>query len=135
MSYVIAFLGFLLSSSSNYSLTVEVKNVPNNKGNVYVGLFRPQDEWPTYGKQFKGKVVSAVKGKTVVTFTGLPAGKYALAVYHDENKNNKLDKNLVGMPTEIYGFSNNARATFSAPDFSDAQISLSKSITHSILLK
>ncbi|MBM3160994.1 MAG: DUF2141 domain-containing protein [Bacteroidetes bacterium] len=135
MSYVLAFLSVFLSPSNKYSLTVEVKNVPNNKGTVYVGLFRPQDEWPTYGKQFKGKVVSAVKGKTMVTFTGLSSGKYALAVYHDENKNNKLDKNLVGMPTEIYGFSNNARATFSAPEFSDAQITLTKSMTHSILLK
>lgn len=135
MSYVLAFLSLFLSASNKYSLTVEVKNVPNNKGAVYVGLFRPQDEWPTYGKQFKGKVVSAVKGKTMVTFSGLPAGKYAIAVYHDENKNSKLDKNLVGMPTEIYGFSNNARATFSAPEFSNAQINLSKSMTHSILLK
>mgnify|MGYP002631226291 CR=1 FL=1 len=135
MTYIFAFLSLFLASSNKYSLTVEVKNVPNNKGSIYVGLFRQQDKWPEYGKQYKGKVVSAVKGKTIVTFTDLPAGKYALAVYHDENKNNKLDKNIFGVPIEIYGFSNNARATFSAPDFSDADISLTKSMTHSILLK
>ena len=39
----------------------------------------------------------------------LPAGNYAVQVMHDENENNKLDTNFMGMPIEGYGFSNNPR--------------------------
>ena len=46
---------------------------------------------------------------TTVTFDGVPAGRYALMVIHDENGNGRLDTNLVGMPVEGYGFSNNPR--------------------------
>ena len=40
-------------------------------------------------------------------FTDLPAGVYAVSVFHDENMNQKLDKNFVGVPKEEYGASNN----------------------------
>ena len=40
-------------------------------------------------------------------FKDLPPGTYAVQVMHDENENNKLDTNFLGIPTEGYGFSNN----------------------------
>lgn len=49
----------------------------------------------------------------------LKPGKYAVAVYHDENGNRKLDRNFTGIPREEYGFSNDARGVMSAPDFKD----------------
>ncbi|WP_243713623.1 DUF2141 domain-containing protein [Luteimonas terrae] len=56
---------------------------------------------------------------TRVTFDGVPAGRYALMVIHDENGNGTLDTNLVGMPVEGYGFSNNPRVT-RKPTFEEA---------------
>jgi uncharacterized protein (DUF2141 family) len=53
-------------------------------------------------------------------FEDIPPGTYALAVIHDENMNGKLDTNWLGIPTEGYGFSNDAKALLSAPSFSDA---------------
>jgi uncharacterized protein (DUF2141 family) len=53
-------------------------------------------------------------------FLDIPPGTYALVVVHDENMNSKLDNNWLGIPTEGYGFSNNAKAMFSAPSFSAA---------------
>ena len=54
-------------------------------------------------------------------FEGLPAGDYALQVIHDENDNGDLDKNLLGIPSEDYGFSRNPkawrRATFDEAKF------------------
>ncbi len=126
---------FLSPSPNNYSLEVSVSNVPTGKGNVFVGLYRPKDVWPEFGKQFKGKIVQAEKGTTKIVFENLPEGTYALAVYHDENKNGVLDKNLVGMPTEVYGFSNNARRTFSAPTFEEAKFTIQKDTKHSIWVK
>ena len=53
-------------------------------------------------------------------FEDIPPGTYALAVVHDENMNGKLDTNLLGIPKEGYGFSNDAKALLGAPSFSAA---------------
>jgi uncharacterized protein (DUF2141 family) len=53
-------------------------------------------------------------------FEDIPPGTYALAVIHDENMNGKLDTNMLGIPTEGYGFSNNAKALLGTPSFSAA---------------
>lgn len=60
---------------------------------------------------------------TAVTFDGVPAGRYALMVIHDENGNGRLDTNLVGMPVEGYGFSNNPRV-MRKPTFEEAAFDL-----------
>jgi uncharacterized protein (DUF2141 family) len=69
------------------------------------------------------------------TFKDLLQGDYAFAIYHDENKNSKLDKNMLGVPTEYYGFSNNARRTFSAPSFQESSFDLNKDVKQTIGLK
>jgi uncharacterized protein (DUF2141 family) len=45
-------------------------------------------------------------------------------VFADENGNGKLDTNLVGMPTERYGFSNDAKGNRGAPEFDAAAIAV-----------
>jgi uncharacterized protein (DUF2141 family) len=51
----------------------------------------------------------------------LEFGEYALAIYQDVNDNGKIDKNLIGIPTEPYAFSNNYKPTVKAPAFSDCR--------------
>ena len=53
-------------------------------------------------------------------FEDIPPGTYALVAIHDENMNGKLDTNLLGIPTEGYGFSNDVKALLGAPSFSAA---------------
>ena len=59
---------------------------------------------------------------TVVTIQNVPKGTWAVLAYQDENQNDKLDRNLIGIPRENYGFSRDARGKFGPPDFSDAAI-------------
>lgn len=121
--FTLALLGLL---GESYDLEVQIEGIPNSKGTLFIGLFNSSATFPEYGKQMKG-VVQSHEGKThVYRFKNLPKDSYALAVYHDENKNGKLDKNLFGAPTEAYGFSNNARETFSAPSFEAARIKLDR---------
>lgn len=56
-------------------------------------------------------------------FEDIPPGTYALVVIHDENMNGKLDRNVLGIPTEGYGFSNDPKSVFHAPSFSAASFS------------
>jgi len=53
-------------------------------------------------------------------FEDIPPRTYALTVIHDENMNGKLDTNWLGIPTEGYGFSNDAKALLGAASFSAA---------------
>jgi uncharacterized protein (DUF2141 family) len=55
---------------------------------------------------------------------GLVPGRYAVSVIHDQNGNGKLDTNLVGLPTEGYGFSRDARGTIGPPGFEAAAFDL-----------
>ncbi|GAA4380907.1 DUF2141 domain-containing protein [Hymenobacter koreensis] len=57
----------------------------------------------------------------VVIPVELEPGEWAVAITQDVNNNDKLDKNMVGIPTEPYGFSNNFRPRFSAPGFDDCK--------------
>ena len=116
----LAFLG------ATYDLEVQVEGIPNKKGTLFIGLFNSSATFPNYGKQYKGVVVTHEGKSHVYKFKNLPKDTYALAIYHDENKNGKLDKNLFGAPTEAYGFSNNARETFSSPSFEAAKVVLDR---------
>jgi len=58
-----------------------------------------------------------IDGKVQLTLKGLPYGRYAVAVFHDENGNGVLDKKLMGIPKEAYGTSNNGRGRFGPPDY------------------
>lgn len=134
-----SFLGFLMFSSlttpASFNLTVNINGFTTNQGKSRIALYRSVDPFPETNGQFKAKIVSIENLKSSVTFENLSKGSYAIAVFHDKNSNGILDKNLLGIPTEKYGFSNNARETFSAPSFQSASISVDKTKIISIYIK
>lgn len=65
-------------------------------------------------------VIKVRKSQARCTFEEIPPGTYAIGVIHDENMNGELDTNLLGVPKEGYGFSNDARALLGAPTFAAA---------------
>jgi uncharacterized protein (DUF2141 family) len=100
-------------------LTVKVDHVKNDRGAVLAALYDSEASFmkqPLARATFK---VKAANGEVSYVFHDLPAGKYALAVFHDENDNGQLDKNFVGIPKEGYGFSN-SNASARPPGFSQA---------------
>jgi len=58
-------------------------------------------------------------------FPALPDGVYAVSVFHDENMNERLDKNFMGVPKESYGASNNPKKKMGPPNFDEAKFQLS----------
>ncbi len=105
------------------TLSVEVRGIKKSVGKIFVAVFRKKDDFPSYSGRFKYSIVDAKVGNTTANIE-LPNDTYAVAVFHDVNDNTVLDKNMFGVPTEIYGFGNNARGTFSAPSFEEAAIEL-----------
>ncbi len=89
-----------------------------------VGLFNNPDRFLDESESVLG-VQKDVESSTVTfNIKGLKSGVYAVSIYHDENANNELDTNFLGIPKEPYAFSNNARGSFGPPSFEDCQFVL-----------
>jgi uncharacterized protein (DUF2141 family) len=100
-------------------LSVDIIGLKSAEGQVRVALF--DSEKAFLHKPFKASVVAIEQSPCHWQISGLPPGSYALAVYHDRNSNGKLDSNMLGIPLEPYGFSNNARGVLGPPSFGDAR--------------
>jgi len=115
-------LALLASTLVAQKLVVKIENVKDDQGQVAVALFNNGGDFPK--NRFQGKMTPAKKGEVEVVFENLPAGEYAISILHDANKNEKMDSNLLGMPKEGYGFSNNAMGTMGPPSFEKAKFTL-----------
>lgn len=103
-------------------LTIHVDDVKAAGGAILVAVYGSEGSFLKKPDSATG--APAAPGATKVTFKDLPEGTYAFAVFHDANSNGKMDKNLVGIPTEDYAFSNNAMGKMGPPSFADAKFVL-----------
>lgn len=115
------------------SITVKINNLDNDKGLVYVSLF---DSEATFLNRGIRSVKTEIKHNSCfVVFENVPEGTYAISLYHDENNNQKLDSNFLGIPKEDYGCSNNAKGFMGPPKWEDAKFEVkNSSIIQSITL-
>ena len=109
-------------SSSCPGIHVKILNIRNSTGTVACALFESPVGFPAEYLHFATNimVIKVRDAQARCDFEDIPPGAYALAVVHDENMNGKLDTNRLGIPTEGYGFSNDARVLLGAPSFSAA---------------
>lgn len=116
------------------NFTVEVTELVADKGNVYLGLYNKENGFLNEGAAFANAEVKVTGNKVSYIFKNLPVGEYAVAAYQDENSNGKCDRNLIGYPTEGFGFSRNYRPRVSAPKFDEVKISVKQHTKESIAL-
>jgi uncharacterized protein (DUF2141 family) len=117
---------------------VTIDHVRSGSGTIMIGLYDSSDGFLAAIKHStevgllndKGRVVGAalraVAGSQSVIFTQLDPGRYAVIVFHDENDNGRLDENSWGVPTEGYGFSNDAEGFLGSPSFDAAGVTLDR---------
>jgi uncharacterized protein (DUF2141 family) len=98
-------------SFSQIKLEIEIQEIRNNKGKIMLQLFDENEKVLT---QEMGQIEG---NKCTFSLSDLKPGKYAVRYYHDENMNGKMETNMVGKPTEGYGFSNNVIGKFGPPPF------------------
>lgn len=122
---------FTSSNADTYSLTIEVKNLRNEKGVVQFALYNkdgsiPDENYENYYIILKEKIAN---GSSSITFKNIPSGKYAVNILHDENKNGKIDKGFI-LPIEGIGFSNlQSIGLRNRPNFSKASFELKENKT------
>ena len=98
---------------------VKILDIRNSTGTVACALFESPDGFPTeFLRAATNIMIMKIKDTQArCDFEDIPRGTYALAVIHDENMNGRLDANPRGIPTEGYGFSNDAKGFLGAPSF------------------
>lgn len=108
---------------SSYSgINVKIVGLRNSTGTVACALFESPEGFPSeFLKDATEIMIMKIQDMQArCHFLNIPPGTYALAIIHDENMDGKLGTNWMGIPTEGYGFSNNAKVVFSAPSFDGA---------------
>jgi uncharacterized protein (DUF2141 family) len=108
------------SAQSAGRLSVSVDGVRNESGAVRCGLYSSPDGFREPGREMRGAVAHIKDGRATCVFHGIPAGTYAVAVFHAEHNEAQIETGLFGKPKQGYGFSNNPSSMFGPPNFSSA---------------
>ena len=118
-AFALSLLPLAVLSASAADLTITVKDIHNATGTVYLVVYDESNFGKPQLAKFKEKAPAA-KGDVTFVVHNLPAGKYAVSSYQDENGNGKLDTNSLGVPIEGFGFSNDAQPAGGPPKFTQA---------------
>lgn len=106
-----------------HTLTVDIDNIQVQTGTLMVALYANAEDYAAGKNPTASMIKPVTKTEHRLVFSDLADGQYAVKVLHDENGNHSLDTNMLGVPTEGYGFSNNA-GSFGPASFKDASFSL-----------
>jgi uncharacterized protein (DUF2141 family) len=116
-------------------LTLTIANISGSEGQIMIAVLGSEaafngDEPPA------AQIILPARAPDIsVTTDALEPGRYAIRVMHDRNGNGELDTNLVGMPTEPWGFSKDARGSFGPPSWRAASFELQDASTQQITLE
>ncbi|MBD9370760.1 DUF2141 domain-containing protein [Xanthomonas sp. XNM01] len=113
----------LASAAHAAELRVTLHDVRVQTGHINVALVDGSAGWDGKAAPVQARQLAPSGDTAQVVFKDLPAGDYAVMVTHDENGNGQFDSNVLGMPVEGYGFSNNPNV-MRKPTFDEARIAL-----------
>jgi uncharacterized protein (DUF2141 family) len=119
------------------TITVHVAHIDVKKGGkVKIGVYDSKG-FPAVGKEVFGIDLDVKEPSVTHVLKDIPVGKYAIAVFQDENSDGILNKNLFGGPKELYGFSTNKYGKFGPPGYEDVsfEVKENKPISLTINLK
>ncbi|MEY4064396.1 MAG: hypothetical protein RIR26_604 [Pseudomonadota bacterium] len=104
------------SQPAGVSLTVEISGLNSDKGNVCLSMFNSPDGYPDSAeKAVLAECFSVIGRAFSVTIDNVTQGRYAIAMWHDENRDGKLNYNFLGIPKEGLAFSENGKPRITPP--------------------
>ncbi|WP_331352083.1 DUF2141 domain-containing protein [Cellvibrio sp. UBA7671] len=117
-----------------HELTLNVINIKSVKGNLLVAVYDKEEHYTANSNWVAAKQVKVSGTTMLLDFADLPAGNYAIKLFQDENENNQIDIGANGIPTELYGFSNNG-GSYGPPSFDEAKVVVDKATEIEIQLR
>jgi uncharacterized protein (DUF2141 family) len=102
---------YITDLRGDISLEMEINNLESNKGPIYIRILDENENPVIVGKS------PVINYSSEISFDSISAGKYAIQFFHDENENQKMDFNLIGIPKEKFGSSNDVKPILGPPKF------------------
>ncbi|MCR9278572.1 MAG: DUF2141 domain-containing protein [Pseudomonadaceae bacterium] len=122
---LLAFIGIALAQTvPAATLTMTFEGVESAEGQLMAQVSNSSEAFDGKARAVAQFVVPAAAGSVSISTNSLPAGDYAVRVMHDENDNGELDSNMIGIPREPWGTSNDAKGSFGPPSWDDAKFSI-----------
>ena len=117
-----------------YKLDVHIKGVRSPKGAIAIAIYTDEKDFLDFEKAYRYYSIPA-KEKHTYVFSNLREGTYAIAAFYDENSNDQLDTNIIGIPKEALATSGNPKNKFGPPKFKNCNFYLNSNQTIEIELK
>ncbi len=102
---------YITDLRGNISLEMEINNLQSNNGPLYIRILDGNQNPVIVGTS------PVINYSARISFDSISPGKYAIQFFHDENENQKMDFNLIGIPKEKFGSSNNVKPILGPPKF------------------
>lgn len=135
---VVLLLGFTPHENKDKGqLVIQVDNISQNTGIIWVGIYNSVENYLVKEKAIvEGIKVSNTESQKLV-IEDLPYGTYAVALFHDINANGEMDRNLLGIPSEPYAFSQKPKSKWRIPKFEEVKFTFShhQQQLHTTLIK
>lgn len=128
------FIALAIAAASPLTLNLSIR-ARGDRGHVYCAMWRGREGFPTRRDLSVAEGRGRVRdGSAIIRLAAEPGAGYAIACFHDENENQRLDTGFLGIPTEGTGASNDARPHFGPPKWSDAHFPVTATSTVPILI-
>lgn len=122
LTLIILLTSILSFSQSGGTLIIEIDSFRNDKGKVAIAMYNGEDGFPGGEETMVQATFAEIEnGKAIAEFIELPFGEYAISAYHDEDTDQELDTNWLGIPKEGTGASNDAKGKMGPPKYEDAK--------------
>ena len=102
---------YITEIRGDISLEMEINNLESNKGPIYIRILDENENPVIVGTS------PVINYSAEISFDSISPGKYAIQFFHDENENQKMDFNLIGIPKEKFGSSNDVKPILGPPKF------------------
>ena len=102
---------YITDLRGDISLEMEINNLQSNNGPLYIRILDENENPVIVGTS------PVINYSARISFDSISPGKYAIQFFHDENENQKMDFNLIGIPKEKFGSSNNVKPILGPPKF------------------
>ncbi|HMW48080.1 MAG TPA: DUF2141 domain-containing protein [Marinagarivorans sp.] len=130
----LGFSSLMAVNTKAFELNLIIDHISKSSGNLMIALSNSEASYNDKTAAFRALKIPANQPSQTIHFGDVPPGDYAIKLYQDENDNGQLDTNMLGIPKEGYGFSNNGGA-MGQPAFKDAKFPVQENTTITIHLR
>ena len=113
------------------NISITVTNIRSDRGLIRLALYDHEDQFPNDpAHSFDFNKTLDEEGCLEITLLDIPPGTYAISILDDEDENDRMNYNILRMPKEGYGFSNNVKPKLKSPPFEECCFRVDTEITY-----